>query len=1047
MLLAILFVLVVFGTAAGVVRCHGVQSAKYYYSQLDADEYATYLEGEGVGRWYGRGAERLGVRSGDVVRPDDLERLFRGFGPNREPLVQNAGGEKRRSGLELNFSLPKDYSILYALGDDETRAKIKQIFLRIVREHLDYIQEQFAAARRGHDGKTVEPCHLTFAIYIHHTCREGTPLLHAHVVVVNAAARLDGTIGAVDFRPLYKAQRLLSVMLDVRAASGLRQDLNMSVSRNGWTFRIRSIPAELIRLWTPRSRQIARALAGSSEHSPKAKAKAARATRGKRQKFRLDERLTAWAEQAGALAVPVRELLSRCKERAFKPPTPEVETRRATEAVRAAAEGMLLAKPAFTKTELEIATLLRALDDGLGVEAVMAAVNNAITRPIDHHLLTAGVSKDGLPLYQYWDPPGPRPVTSIPLLTSARATGSTLVGSTRVESPRVTVRAAVAGPSDTVIPTVKPAAASSRTHHSSGRPAAPRNEASAEKPGPLQAFRDWFLVRRAAHELVTTVGSFSRETLHREVSRQLAAKNVRPRAHLEYAVGRFVAQPKRNGLVPVGDRSGDQAWTTRRHAKLERRLVQEAKRLLASQGRKVRGREVESGKERVKARGEATVQSFSEIAKDRARLQVLDAAPGERRTRVLISLARAYERSGFDVRWAAPTGAAAEEAARNFGVQAVTTGSLIARAGKTPVARLIGPFFRPTFRSFAAKIKGLAALRRPVEPLTRKSVVIVTDAQALGTKEAHALFKLARKAGTKVVLAGDTFHAPGAGSASGLFRFLVDRGVGHSLPSDEITSRPESKAAQSLRRDCPGAAVETLIKAGQLYAGGSPTDAAVALRERFREAGGLIDPRRHLIVTGKAEEAVEFNGWVQRERKQGGELGIAAVRVPRGPKLYSGDRVSFTRSDRSLGVRAGEAGTVVSVNPFRKTVTVAKDSGHRVTVAVGRYRHIALGYAATFARAASVRAAHSYLLLRGYSPAPEDRDQREWVVSRQVLTAVLERAAERSELFADRAPDNLAECLTRQGYKTLATEHALGVSPWALRDHDRPHHHGQEYQV
>jgi len=422
--------------------------------------------------------------------------------------------------------------------------------------------------------------------------------------------------------------------------------------------------------------------------------------------------------------------------------------------------------------------------------------------------------------------------------------------------------------------------------------------------------------------------------------------------------------------------------------------------------------------------------AFKGVLDRRSRLGLIDAPPGEHQASLLREIGRAYERSGHRVRWAAPTGAAAEALARELRVPVLTTRSLVERATRLPLAEVFGWMHRHQSPSIWAKIQAAQTVSRPRDRLTRKDVVVVTDAQLLNTRDGQNLLALARRAGAKVILTGDKSQAPGSGGAGGAFRYLLDRRRSYQI-MPERGDRAESVAANDLRRGRAEAAVKGLLAEGRVYSGDSLREAALTLFDQYRAAEGFIEPARHLIVTGKSREANRFNTWVQRERQRAGLLGLASVRVPKGPRVRAGDRVVMTRSHGALGIRAGATGTAVSVNPFLRTVTVRKDTGGEVDVPVDRFPYLALGYAAPLGRASAVRSINVYALLRGYKPGPLARDQRAWLFSRQALTAVLERAVGRVELFTERDLGALAASLRQQGHKTLAISHR------AASDHDR----------
>ena len=100
----------------------GVASADYYLRAVARSTVDYYTgHGEAPGYWLGEGSARLGL-SGDVSA-EALRNMVYGYHPATGlPLAENAGAPGRRPGFDVTFSAPKSASLLYALGDDATRA-------------------------------------------------------------------------------------------------------------------------------------------------------------------------------------------------------------------------------------------------------------------------------------------------------------------------------------------------------------------------------------------------------------------------------------------------------------------------------------------------------------------------------------------------------------------------------------------------------------------------------------------------------------------------------------------------------------------------------------------------------------------------------------------------------------------------------------------------------------------------------------------------------------------------------------------------------------
>ncbi len=1047
MILAALVLIAVVLTTAGVVRVSAIRGdGSYYVDQRLAEERGWYLSSEGLGTWYGRGLARLGLKQGSHVLPEVFKRLILGLGMSGESLVQNAGREKRRSGTELNFSTTKHFDVLYALANHEERAKLQALFQRSVEAVLDHIQREFAWCKRGHDGCRSERCDLSFALFFHETNRAGEPFLHCHAVTLGIAARLDGTTGAIDHGPLYRVQRLASVLFDLHLAHGLRQEFGICVARNGYSFRVPGVPQSLTEFWSSRKREIDAWLKmmGKSK-TPKNTEEAARKTRQGKRSWDRTERRARWATEAAAHGINI-DAVFRHGLPVVAALDPKAEAVRAEEAVRGAAAALLGDVDAFTRNELVIKAGLRCLDQGVSVETLLSVIDRALANPLEFNLRAAGVRRHE-PTFHYWDPPEPRPAAVIPN-PQAIETGSSVSHPGHDEirtAPEVDRDLGRVTPERDRRPTPGVQKPGGERTGTPTRPTVPGIAPVAPREAfPLPAWvsefatiqalaerlltepvRAWLLMWKVANNLVKTYGHFTREELIRAAVKQ-GGRHV-SEDQIVIAAGRLLAHPVVTGFVQVGERRGAPLFTSRAHERTENKFLREAERLANRRGRSVGKRIVDGSAERLLSKGEEFVRALRGLVHRKGRLGLLDCPSGDGKAKLLHELGRVYEESGFRVRFAAPTGASVEALKRQTGKPASTVHRVIRDASDATLwtvlqwLRLRGP------EPLNAKLKAAEGIRKPFDKLTKKDVVVIDDAHLLGTRDGAKLFALARKAGAKVILIGDSARAPGV-FAGGGFRHLAELHRSYRLKPVVEIDRAESAAALLLRQGKATGAVKTLEREGRLWRTSSHDEAVKWLLDQYRNNDGHLEPARHLVVTSTNREAAKFNKRIQRERKARGLLGIAAVRLTDGTWARSGDRVVFTRSSLLLGVTTGHSGTVVAVNPILKTVTVGLDQGGRVSVSVTRFPHLVLGYASSVARASELAPARIYALARGGG------------FFKQSVLALLEQSTGRVDLFSTLRNDRLTELIARDGSKTFAVSHRTDLTQQPERGQVQPPH-------
>ncbi|MGD0634939.1 MAG: MobF family relaxase [Beijerinckiaceae bacterium] len=169
----------------------------------DRDEYYTR---DGGGRWWSTGSTI--VQNGATIDKESFRDLCAGFHPAHGGSVVRAAGPGHRAGLDVSFSAPKSFSILWMSGSESQRAELERIQREAVDEALAFVvKEKLVEARLGAGGFIREvPSDLIIARYDHFTSREGDPQIHTHAVFINVAGCADGKWRAIETDSLYKNQ-------------------------------------------------------------------------------------------------------------------------------------------------------------------------------------------------------------------------------------------------------------------------------------------------------------------------------------------------------------------------------------------------------------------------------------------------------------------------------------------------------------------------------------------------------------------------------------------------------------------------------------------------------------------------------------------------------------------------------------------------------------------------------------------------------------------------------------------------------------------------
>ncbi|MEU4256147.1 MobF family relaxase [Streptomyces fradiae] len=154
--------------------------------------------------------------------PKDAEELSRYISAN------TSCGRQAVAGYDLVFR-NKYGSVLWALGDEETRLEVQAAHEQAIAETLAWIEENALATRTGINGVAQEEVRggLIAARYRHYDSRRGDPLLHDHVVVANKVRGLDGNWRSIDGKLLFAMGVAASELYNQRVVEELCRRLGV----------------------------------------------------------------------------------------------------------------------------------------------------------------------------------------------------------------------------------------------------------------------------------------------------------------------------------------------------------------------------------------------------------------------------------------------------------------------------------------------------------------------------------------------------------------------------------------------------------------------------------------------------------------------------------------------------------------------------------------------------------------------------------------------------------------------------------------------------
>jgi len=201
-----------------VTTLKGADAGAYYVEALPN----YYLQlGEPRGLWFGDGAQLLGL--GGEVDGDAFIALMGGMDPaHPDRHLGRRYDERSVRGFDVTCSAPKSVSVLFAIGDLNTRREVLASHDAAVTALAGWIERHAHTRYRiGGEVSTVDAEGIVAAAFRQHTSRALDPQLHTHLVIANRVKSPDGRWLALDGRLIKHDQQSLSAMYH----AGLRAEL------------------------------------------------------------------------------------------------------------------------------------------------------------------------------------------------------------------------------------------------------------------------------------------------------------------------------------------------------------------------------------------------------------------------------------------------------------------------------------------------------------------------------------------------------------------------------------------------------------------------------------------------------------------------------------------------------------------------------------------------------------------------------------------------------------------------------------------------------
>ena len=320
----------------------------------------------------------------------------------------------------------------------------------------------------------------------------------------------------------------------------------------------------------------------------------------------------------------------------------------------------------------------------------------------------------------------------------------------------------------------------------------------------------------------------------------------------------------------------------------------------------------------------------------RGQLKVVLGHAGSGKSTMLAVARKAWELDGRQVIGAALSGKAADGLQQSSGIKSRTIASLI--------------------RSW----------RSGHSQLQKGDVLVVDEAGMVDNEQLSEIIKEVDANEAKLVLVGDPEQLQSIGAGAGL-RAITNQ-VG-SVNLTEIRRQNENwqrKATSDFANQRTEHALASYIRHKRAY----HIDDTEDLKNTHKQLAGeyLIDAKNdpnktRLALAHQKKDVKMINAAIRCVRKNSYEIDDGVlIETSNGIKEFAiGDRITFLKNNKKLGVQNGSLGTIKNINKNNLVVNL-DDNGNSVRIPLHQYNHIDHGYATTIHKAQGATVDQTYVL-------------------------------------------------------------------------------------
>ena len=320
------------------------------------------------------------------------------------------------------------------------------------------------------------------------------------------------------------------------------------------------------------------------------------------------------------------------------------------------------------------------------------------------------------------------------------------------------------------------------------------------------------------------------------------------------------------------------------------------------------------------------------------RIAILEGHAGAGKSTVLVPVRYALETSGFEVIGASLQGKKAAGLEKDTGIRSQTIASLLRE-------------LQGYERENGEKVP-------PTRRLTEKTVVIVDETAMNDTRLMAGLIRETEKAGAKLILVGDERQVPPVAAGNPFKTLKKELGFVELTENRRQRQDWQKDASREIRAGEVKEALQKYLDAGMIAIAQDRDEAIKETVDSWADRFNPDSPDKTLLTAYRRADVAELN---TRAREAIGDF-LTGPRVEttvrdrdgnsEGKREFqAGDRLSFKKNDKKMGVMNGETGTLTKIDVTSDgkecVFTVKMDKGSEGRFDPRDYSQIDYGYAVT----------------------------------------------------------------------------------------------------